>query len=64
MSKEKSIGFDYRVVVNDDGLPVCITWMTPQMRKDQIRFGDVLFLDAQKRQYNQWGFPYCGQPRK
>jgi hypothetical protein len=28
------------------------------MRKDLIRFGDVLFLNAQKRQMNDWGFPY------
>jgi hypothetical protein len=28
------------------------------MRKDLIRFGDVLFLDAMRRQYNKWGFPY------
>ncbi len=33
--------------------------MTRHMWNDLIRFGDVLFLDAQKRQYNEWGFPYC-----
>ncbi len=40
-------------------MPACITWMTRRMWNDLVRFGDVLFLDAQKRQYNEEGFPYC-----
>ena len=28
------------------------------LRNDLIRFGDLLFLDAQMRQYNISGFPY------
>jgi hypothetical protein len=33
-------------------------YMTPWMRADLILFGDVIFLDAQQRQFNSYGFPY------
>ena len=52
-------GFSYRILTNEEGKPTCITWTTPRMRRDIIRFGDVLFLDAQMRQYNTAGFPYA-----
>ena len=32
--------------------------MTNEMRQDLIRFGDVIFLDSQKRQYNVANWPY------
>ena len=35
-------------------------WMTPKMRSNLVRFGDVLFLDAQKRQHNEYAWPYIG----
>jgi hypothetical protein len=34
--------------------------MLPEMRSDLLRFGDCLFLDSQKRQYNTVGWPYIG----
>ena len=34
--------------------------MTSQMRTNLIRYGDILFLDAQKRPFNQVGWPYIG----
>jgi hypothetical protein len=52
-------GFAYIISTDCDGKPSCITWTTPRMRRDIIRFGDVLFLDAQMRQYNTAGFPYA-----
>ena len=52
-------GFDFRILKNGTGTPICITWMTPHTRRDLIRFGTVLFLDAQKRQFNFWDYPYC-----
>ena len=30
------------------------------MRKLLLRFGDILSLDAQKRQFNDMGWPYIG----
>ena len=30
------------------------------MRNDLVRFGNILFLDAQKKQYNEVGWPYIG----
>jgi hypothetical protein len=41
-------GFDYRMKQYIDGLPEGIVWMTPQMKKNIIRYGKVLFLDGQK----------------
>jgi hypothetical protein len=32
--------------------------MSPRIRQDLIRYSDILFLDAQARQYNSSGFPY------
>jgi hypothetical protein len=34
--------------------------MLPEMRFDLLRFGDCLFLDSQKRQYNTTDWPYIG----
>ncbi len=34
--------------------------MLPEMRSDLLRFGNCLFLDSQKRQYNIAGWPYIG----
>jgi hypothetical protein len=33
--------------------------MTPNMRENLLRYGDILRLDMQARQYNSSGFPYC-----
>ena len=34
--------------------------MTPMMRSNLLRFGDILFLDAQKRGHNSYNWPYIG----
>ena len=34
--------------------------MTSKMRENLIRYGDIIFLDAQKRQYNKLCWPYIG----
>jgi hypothetical protein len=49
-------GFAYRVKYNHYGRPEAICWMLPKMYSDLIRFGNRLFLDSQKRQYNVVGF--------
>ena len=53
-------GFDFRIRLNADKLPIGIVWMTYTMRQRLLQFGDVLFLDAQKRQYNKICRPYIG----
>ena len=55
-TKRKSPGFDFRINYVDDedspthGQPIGICWMFKEMKQDVGRFGDSLFLDAQKRQ--------------
>ena len=49
----------FRVITSAEAWHVCITWMTPQMRKDLIWFGDMLLLDVQERKFIKWGFPCC-----
>jgi hypothetical protein len=56
--KESTPGFEYRVKYDDKGIPEGIMYMSPRMRQDLIRYSDILFLDAQARQYNSSGFPY------
>ncbi len=43
-----------------NGRPEAITWMLLEGREDLVRYGDVLFLDAMKRDYNRPGWPYIG----
>lgn len=51
-------GFDYRVRRDNMGAPTGIVWMTATMRRNAVLHGEVLFLDAQKRQMNDSGWPY------
>lgn len=55
-------GFDFRLSREDNGRPDGLCWMTSEMRRDLLRFGDLLHLDAQKRQYNKhgWAYRYIG----
>jgi hypothetical protein len=56
--KKNAPGFDYRIKKDSNGLPVGIMYMTAQMRYHARRYGSVLCLDAQKRQFNSSGWPY------
>jgi hypothetical protein len=58
--KSKNPGFDFRIKYDSDGRPEGVCWMLPEMRSDLLRFGNCLFLDSQKRQYNVAGWPYIG----
>ncbi len=58
--KDSNPGFDYRVKYDKFGRPEALCWMLPEMRSDLLRFGNCLFLDSQKRQYNVVGWPYIG----
>ena len=46
--KKHNPGFDYRLKRSKYGDPEGIAWMTPEMKKDAIRFGEQFFLDSQK----------------
>ena len=61
LTKEDNPGFDYRLKHDAFGRPKAVCWMLPaEMRSDLLRFGNCLFLDSQKRQYNTVGWPYIG----
>ena len=45
--KRELVGFDYRIHYNSEGLPDAIVWMTLQMKKNLLQYGDILFLDCQ-----------------
>ena len=37
-----------------------ITWMTPVMTYNTVRYGYTMFLDSQMRQHNRLNYPYIG----
>jgi hypothetical protein len=52
--------FDYRIAKDKFGATCGYCWQTPVMRADLEQYGDVLFLDAMKRQQNSLYWPYIG----
>jgi hypothetical protein len=50
----------YEVCTDNDGRPIGIWWMTGEMLKAWIRYGDTLYLDSMKRQMNEFHWPYIG----
>ena len=58
--KSEVDGFDYRLSYGVDGKPTAVMYMTPRMRYNLVRYGNIMFLDSQKRQYNRHGWPYIG----
>ena len=53
-------GFDYRILKSKTGLPTAIMYMTSRMRYNLLRYGNVMFIDGQKRKYNKLNWPYIG----
>jgi hypothetical protein len=51
-------GFTYFVALDSEGRECGFMWMTPVMRRMFELYGDVLFLDAMKRQLNSVNWPY------
>jgi hypothetical protein len=45
--KAKTPVFQFVIDCDDEGMPVCITWATPRMLRDLLRFSGIIFLDAQ-----------------
>eukprot|EP00957_Ditylum_brightwellii_P195519 14897726-Ditylum_brightwellii.AAC.1 len=48
MVKEKNPNMVYLVKFSKEKKPQAIMWILPEMREDIVRFGDIMFLDAQK----------------
>ena len=44
----------------EEETPDGIVWMTLTMRRTLLQYGDILFIDAKKRQYNKIYCPYIG----
>ena len=57
-------GFDFRLKTDTRGRPEGLVWMLPHMRVHLLRYGNILFLDAQKREFNNQGWPYIGPSLK
>jgi hypothetical protein len=58
--KRQVQGFDYRIPRNEEGRPVGVVWMMSEMRRAWLRYGDTIFLDAQKRKMNKLHWAYIG----
>ena len=58
--KETIPGFDFRILRGKAGNPTALLYMTSRMRYNLIRFGNIMFIDAQKRKYNKLNWPYIG----
>ena len=53
--KVEQHNFDFKIHYGVDGRPDAILYMTAQMKLNLIRYGYVLYLDAQKRPFNKVG---------
>ena len=51
--KETISGFYYRISRGKGSNPTAILFMTSQMRYNLIRYGNIIFIDGQKRKYNK-----------
>ena len=58
--KDTVEGFDYRVLYSAQGVPTALLYMTARMRYSLLRYGNIIFLDGQKRRYNKMNWPYIG----
>ena len=58
--KKPNPGMDYRIKLDPYGRPEALCYILPEMRQDLLRFGEALFLDSQKRQFNSMNWPYIG----
>jgi hypothetical protein len=52
--------FTFRISRASDGSPCGYVWQTATMRADWEDYGNVVFLDAMKRQVNSIHWPYIG----
>ena len=59
MSRE-CISLNFWMHFDEEDTPDKIIWMIFIMRRTILQYGNTLFLDAQKRQYNKICWPYIG----
>jgi hypothetical protein len=57
---DKDPSFTYRIARASDGSACGYVWQTSTMRADWEDYGNVIFLDAMKRQLNSIHWPYIG----
>ena len=58
--KETVEGFDFRVLKSKLGRLTALLYMTARMRYNLLRFGNIMFIDGQKRKLNKLNWPYIG----
>ena len=59
--KENNESFDYRLKYDDKtNRPIGVVWMTGTMKQNWKVYGDTVFLDMQKKEFNKLGWPYFG----
>ena len=51
-------GFYYISLYNKTGIPTAVMYMTAIMRYNLLRYGNIILIDSQKKQYNSSGLPY------
>ena len=60
LEKEENPGFNFQMWFDKNNKPIGVCWITSNMRRRLLRHGKIMFLDAQKRQYNKHGWVYIG----
>ncbi len=58
--KDHNSYFNYAISRDMTGHATGVVWQTECMRKSWIRYGDIIFLDAKKKQINSLSWPYIG----
>ena len=51
--KESVSGFGYRTLRGKAGNLIALLYMTSRMRYNLLRYGNIMFIDCQKRKYNK-----------
>ena len=58
--KDTIPGFDFWILKGKAGNPTELLYMTSRMRYNLLRYGNIMFIDGQKRKYNKLNWPYIG----
>jgi hypothetical protein len=57
--QQNTFGFGYKIRWNERKVPTGVLTMFAQQREDLVRYCDVMSMDMQGRQFNEWGWPMC-----
>ena len=58
--KKEGSGFDFCIHFDSENTPDGIVWMTLTTKWLLLQYGNIIFLDTQKRQYNKMCWSYIG----